>query len=251
MNNQKEERLPLPAYISYNTLKGFIKRLKETAVPERVDRSVLRNYSNSVGSQLTSALRYLGLVNDMGITTPQLKALVDAYDTGDYQGALGRCLTESYREVIGDLNLEAATPAQLEERFKVRGPSGDVLRKCVTFFVAAATDAGMSISPHITQRQRAKSTTARGGKRRSSGRMNTESQPQFGAPRGTGIPTDSSTLVFNFPIPGKGAAFLQLPAELDRADWEMISAMVTAFVRRQCQTERVVEAEVQDLKEEE
>ncbi len=224
-----EERAPLPPYISFKTLENFVKRLKETTVPARVDSSLLRTFSGSVARQLTAAMRYLALIEDGGKTTDKLGRLVKAYGTADWQAALGEVIFDAYRELIGDLNLAVATPAQLAEKFKHRGAEGQVLQKCVTFYLAAARQGGMTLSPHIMSKPRGRSERARGRPKRL--RPETR-EAEYNEVMGEPAVQGGATVRFAFPIPEKHPATIFLPADLNPEDWQMIDAMVRAYIDR-------------------
>ena len=66
MATNDDARKPLPPYISFKTFTGFMQKLKETTVPERIDGSVLKNYAGSTAAQLTAALRSLRLIEENG-----------------------------------------------------------------------------------------------------------------------------------------------------------------------------------------
>jgi len=68
-NNKNADRQPLPPYVPFKTFVTFIKKLKDTTVPERIDSSVLRSYSGGMAGQLTAALKYLKLTEDNSKTT--------------------------------------------------------------------------------------------------------------------------------------------------------------------------------------
>ena len=107
-----------------------------------------------------AALRFLGLVDTNGIPTDRLKQLVTA--KGDKRTEL---LKEITSEAFGFLLLssfdpQTATYAQLQEIFHDTFQlTGDVSRKCIKFFIALASDAGIPLSPFITKRFRSTHTS--------------------------------------------------------------------------------------------
>lgn len=113
-NDTQEKKAPAP-YISWKTFTSFISNITNK-VPAQIDSSILRNMSGTARSQLLSALRFLDLIDADGITQDSLKKLADAYN-GDWKGVLAQFLHHSYKKVVGDLNLDTATPAMLRERF--------------------------------------------------------------------------------------------------------------------------------------
>jgi hypothetical protein len=150
-----KSRKRLPPYISYRTFRNFIDGLQQ-GLPARIDRSYWgERLSGSTGTQLMAALRFLGLVNANGIPSDRLKQLASA--KGDTRAEL---LRETTTEAFGFLllssfDLETATYAQLQEIFHYTFQlTGDVSRKCIKFFIALASDAGIPLSPFITKRSR-------------------------------------------------------------------------------------------------
>lgn len=140
---------PTAPYISFQTLKTVSKDMKEHQVPSRIDRSVFRNLSGGVVGQLLPALKFLRLTDDEGTPTTDLKTLVEAYDTDKWSPTLGKILRTAYVPIIA-LNLETATPSQFDEVFRrTYAGTDEVGRKSKTFFLTAAQEAGIKISPYI------------------------------------------------------------------------------------------------------
>jgi len=150
-----------PPYTSYRTFKTFIQDLREQGVPSRIDRSVLTRFSGVVGTQLTHALRFLGLVADHGRPTQRLTELVNAYGAGDWPGKLLELLRQEYAPMFA-IDLETATPSHFNEAFRKAFPAADaVVQKCVTFFLYAASDAGVKISARVLKGRKPRSLTPR------------------------------------------------------------------------------------------
>jgi hypothetical protein len=148
-------RKRLPPYVSYRTFLNFIERL-EGEMPARIDRSYWSDrLAGSTGTQLMGALRFLSLIDADGVPTSQLRQLVPA--KGEKRAELLRQIaTESYSFILGgSFDFHIATYAQLEEVFHRNFElADDVNRKCIKFFVALATDAGIPLSSFITKRVR-------------------------------------------------------------------------------------------------
>ncbi len=150
-----------PPYTSYRTFKTFIEDLHEHGIPSRIDRSVLTRFSGIVGTQLMHALRFLGLVEDDGRPTERLKALVNAYAAGRWPETLLETLGHEYAPMFA-IDLETATPSHFNEAFRRAFPAADaVVQKCVTFFLYAASDAGVKISNRVLKGRKPRSLTSR------------------------------------------------------------------------------------------
>jgi hypothetical protein len=152
-------RKHLPPYVSYRTFHNFIDGLQQR-MPSRIDRSYWGDMlSGSTGIQLMAALRFLGLVDANGKPMERLKTLVAA--RGEQKSQLLRDVAyDAFSFVLrSSLELESATYSQLVEVFhNTFQLTDDVSRKCVKFFIAMVSDAGMSLSPFITKRTRSTHT---------------------------------------------------------------------------------------------
>jgi Family of unknown function (DUF5343) len=150
-----------PPYTSYRTFKTFIEDLHEHGVPSRIDRSVLTRFSGVVGSQLMHALRFFGLIEDDGRPTPRLKDLMKAHSAGHWPEKFLELLRQDYAPMFA-IDLETATPSHFNEAFRKAFPAADaVVQKCVTFFLYAANDAGVTISGRVLKGRKPRSLTPR------------------------------------------------------------------------------------------
>jgi hypothetical protein len=148
-------RKHLPPYVSYRTFYNFVERLQQH-MPSRIDRSYWGELlSGSNGTQLMAALRFLYLIDINGKPMEVFKRLVEA--KGEQRTKILHDVTDdAYGFVLkSSLDLESATYSQLVEVFhNTYQLTDDVSRKCVKFFIAMASDAGLKISPFITKKTR-------------------------------------------------------------------------------------------------
>ena len=150
-----------PPYTSYRTFKTLIEDLHEHGVPTRIDRSVLTRFSGVVGTQLMHAIRFLGLIEDHAHPTQRLKELVEAHGAGRWPEKLMELLRLEYAPIFA-IDLETATPSHFNETFRRAFPAADaVVQKCVTFFLYAASDAGVKISGRVLKGRKPRSLTPR------------------------------------------------------------------------------------------
>ena len=154
-------RKHLPPYVSYRTFHNFLEGLQQR-MPSRIDRSYWGDMlSGSTGTQLMAAIRFLGLIDGNGKPMDLLKLL--ASTRGEQRTQLLQDIAhDSFSFVLrSSLDLESATYAQLEEVFhNTFQLTDDVSRKCVKFFIALVSDAGMTLSPFITKRTRSTHTSS-------------------------------------------------------------------------------------------
>jgi len=150
-----------PPYTSYRTFKTFIEDLREQGVPSRIDRSVLTRFSGVVGTQLMHALRFLGLIEEDGRPTQRLSELVNAHGAEGWAEKLLELLRQEYAPMFA-IGLDTATPSHFNEAFRKAFPAADaVVQKCVTFFLYAANDAGVTISARVLKGRKPRSLIAR------------------------------------------------------------------------------------------
>ncbi len=153
VEERKSERLP--PYVSYATWKKLMHGLANF-LPDQIDASVFTDlrFSGSDKKKLRAALRYLSLVDDNGVPTESLHALVEAHrNDGDKAAVLNQLLEEGYPFLHdANFNLATATWKQLTDRFESLGVSGDTQRACTSFFLHMAVEAGKDISPHLSSR---------------------------------------------------------------------------------------------------
>jgi hypothetical protein len=164
--NQRNEALrPVASYVPWQTFCGLLDRLKATAIPTRLDSSMLRHMSGTAQSQLNSALKFLGLIDGDGSVTETFRELVRAYKTPQWKDHLASLILRNYEPIVGQLDIKTATPGQLREAFQQRGGvDGATSQKAVRFYLMALKSAEVAFSPHLRVRQRAsrRSTVRRG-----------------------------------------------------------------------------------------
>ena len=149
--SQKDSRYGLPEtppYVSFKTFSGFIDRLQQKGIPNRIDRSFLAFLSGSNQSHLLAALRYLNLISPKGMPTSRLDALVKS-SASEYANSLRDVLMHAYPFLFTRFDLERATLQEVEGKFSHAGASGDTFRKCLAFFLSAASAADIPTSPFI------------------------------------------------------------------------------------------------------
>ncbi len=144
----------LPPYTPYATWLQLIGRLRQD-LPDRIDDSYLQflRVNQATRSTLYTALRFLQLVDEEDRPNEALAALVGS-EGEEHREKLREIVNRSYNPILRGIRLKSTTPDQLRDKFRERGANGDVARKCSSFFVAIADDAGLDLSPHIHRRRR-------------------------------------------------------------------------------------------------
>ena len=160
-NNEGGKAALSPPYVSFPTFKALLKNFQEHGTPGRIDRSVFPTFSGSIIGQVLPALRFLSLIDAGNHPTDDLKELVGAFGTDEWPSLLKVVLDELYALLKG-LDLQTASPSQFDQAFSKAYPGADdVLRKCKTFYLAAAAEAKMPISPYIMRNKKPRSGPAK------------------------------------------------------------------------------------------
>lgn len=144
----------LPPYTPYTTWLELIGWLRK-GLPDRIDDSYLQylRINQAMRSTVYTTLRFLQLVDEEDRPNDALAALVGSKGE-EHRERLREIVNRSYKPILQNIRLKSATPDQLRDKFRERGANGDVVRKCFSFFVAIADDAGLDLSPHIPRRRR-------------------------------------------------------------------------------------------------
>jgi hypothetical protein len=162
MDTTKETDKVQPPYVSYKTFRSYLDRLRQEVIPSRLDASMMSNLSGQVRSQLRNALRYLDLIDENSVPTKDLERLVYAEGTErqqQFRDILKNSYTFIYGDEAGNFDITRATPKEFSDKFGETGLSGDTVRKAQAFFLNAATEADLPISPHLKRGSTTAATT--------------------------------------------------------------------------------------------
>jgi hypothetical protein len=149
-----EKRIAAPPYVAYKTLSNFLDRFKQ-GVPGRIDRGLMASMSGAAQSQVTTALRFLGMISENGIPTKTMREYL-AREDEERKKYLADILAFAYPFIFvsDSFDLATATASQLRDAFEANtSASGETVGRCMSFFKDAAADAGLKVSPYITQKK--------------------------------------------------------------------------------------------------
>jgi len=147
MNETKETKKLAPPYLSYKTFLNFLEQLK-VGVPSRIDHSVMGKFSGTARTQILTTLKYLHLISPDDTSTETLLKLVTS--EGIDKKNLRAIIIAAYPFLFKDgIDLKRTTLGQLQDLFEKAGASGGTIRKSIAFFIAAAKDTDINVSPHI------------------------------------------------------------------------------------------------------
>jgi hypothetical protein len=156
MAQEQPETRSIPPYVPWKTFAKFIEGLR-TAMPSRIDRSLMGTMSGAIQAQLIASLRYLDLITENGTATDRLRQLVKSTDGEDFREKLGDVILSGYGPIFGDpetggVDMDNGTYKQLFDAFGNTGAQGETIRKCIAFWLAAMKAGGMTTSPHFVAR---------------------------------------------------------------------------------------------------
>ncbi|RZZ86985.1 DUF5343 domain-containing protein [Pseudoxanthomonas winnipegensis] len=215
-----------PPYTSYRSFVSLMNELRDHDVmPAAIDRSLLSRRSGSEQSALIATLKWFKLIDETGIPTKLLEDYI-AVDEDAAKAMLKNMVVTAYGQITdGTFNLRSATTSQLADQFRQYDIGGSTLAKSVTFFLSAAKDAGIFVSPH------AKAPPMAGG-----GSSKRKAKPAAITPATTAAPaaipahrpppppTDG---MISIPIPifgGKNGAIM-LPDRMTEKQWNSVVKM--------------------------
>jgi len=215
-----------PPYMSYGVFKSAIDTLAESVVPTGpLDRRVLDNLSGADHGALISGLRFLGYVDDERRATESYRKLVAAAkDPAKFKELLMEVMVK-YDPIIGDLDIEFGTAAELEKAFRDYGvPQGQMLTKTIRFYIKMLQEIGVKVSLHITkQKPRAPRTNAKKTGTKPSWTPPSQHHPHdgdvYGPPKGFD----------RMPVPGLPQAFIQFPLDVTPEQVDLFGAVVNVL----------------------
>ena len=151
-----DQKPAAPPYVAYKTFVNFIDTtLREDGVPSRIDLSLWGARPSGAAYATLAALKFLGLIDNQGRPSDQLRELVSA-DQAQRKVIFSEVLKDSYPGLFADsFNLKEATAGQFDEiiceNYNIHGSTVD---KVAGFFISAAEDVGLPLSTHIRSRKR-------------------------------------------------------------------------------------------------
>ena len=144
----------LPPYLTYATWQKLLEKLRQY-IPSQLDRSYFNDLRFSISNAITirGTLLFLRLIDADDKPNKTLRKLVES-DGENRKPLLKEIVLTAYEPIIEGLNLADATSGQLQERFRKHGAVDNIGRKCLSFFLALAKDADITLSPSLEGRSR-------------------------------------------------------------------------------------------------
>jgi len=215
----EQSKLP-PPYMSYGVFKSTIDTFAEATVPTGpLDRRVLDGLSGADHGSLMSGLGFLGYIDKERRATESYRQLIAASkEPTKFKSLLLEAVNDKYDAVIGSLDMQGGTAAEIERVFREYGvPQGQMLTKTIRFYIKALQECGVPISPFILK---AKPRTPRNGTKKPAKATpkggTTQSSKEHIAPKG----------FERMPVPGLPDAFVQFPLNLTEAHCDLFDSVV-------------------------
>lgn len=218
---------PIPAYIPWTTFADFMSHLEAAGVPSRIDKSVMAHLPPLTSGQILTTLKFLRLIDNDGSTASgHLQKLAGAFGTEQWAGALKELVVPRYESIIGELDLESATPHQLNECFDKVCDKEQMRSKSERFYLTVLTEAGVAFSPHLL-----KKAPSNGGARKKAPRKKRPSTAGKRAERWKAPEPDDPSGTHRYPLyfKGKPDGALIVPNELSESDCKVIELQLAVL----------------------
>lgn len=219
-----------PALVSYSAFVNFMDKFREHGdVPTRIDRSLMPSASGSFVFALIGSLKFLQLIDESGKPSDEFVKLTLA-DNEARKPLLADLLRRRYDFLFEDASfkLDKATSGEMAERFRALDISGSTVTKAISFFLGAAKEAGIKVSPHIKPPP-APVRPVNGSKKTTKRK---EEAAAAGVDGGDDDDQHGDVERFEIPVPGKTSVKVIVPSDLDADDWEMLQSMITVYIKR-------------------
>lgn len=138
-----------PPYLSFQTFWNFLGDLSAKPLPPKLDRSIMGSKSGTDQNNIMSALQAFGLIDGEGAIQPGMTHFAKA--DADQRKEILASLVRTFYSAPLNVSSNNGTPADLDEVFKndLGQASGDTRRKAISFFLHAAREADLTLSPHF------------------------------------------------------------------------------------------------------
>jgi len=138
-----------PPYMSFQTFWNFLTDLSAKPLPRKLDRSIMQSKSGTDQNNLMAALEGFGFIDGDGVVQPSFQWFQEATPE-QRKETLSDLLSTFYGAPLG-VSANNGTPNDLAESFRDRlgMTTADTRRKAITFFLHAAREAGIDLSPHF------------------------------------------------------------------------------------------------------
>jgi hypothetical protein len=156
MANDQQAKL-IPPYLPYKTLMSSLENLAQ-GIPPKLDRSIWKNQPGTVQSQILSAYKFLGLMNESTEPSEGLRLLVDHRSSPT--PVMKKIIEDKYKSLLDKHPLNTMTTTMLANEFEATYQvDGETKKKGIRFFLQAAKANGFLLSKFLLDQTRASSGT--------------------------------------------------------------------------------------------
>ena len=151
LGEKRDARGHMPPYASTAAIEQFIERVRNRNAPSRVDQGLLQDFGIPAGAvaPLLSALRWLGLINEVGEPTEVFRSIQTPLEE-ELSSSLRAIFERQYSEALARLDLKTDTRDHIKAYFG-RNYSVALANKMTTCFLYLASKAGLE--PAVAPRQ--------------------------------------------------------------------------------------------------
>ena len=237
----QDDKKRTAAYVPFKTFQTALDTFRE-GIPPKIDASVWQSLSGGTRSQLLTAFKFLGLIDDEGVPSSDLQRLVDA-EGDERKEALKETLERSYESIL-PLARANATATALSEAMNDLNVQGDTKDKAIRFYLQVSEFAGLPLSAHW---KKPKARGPSGPRRARSGKRPPADPGQTPTPQGT----EGDAKSVNLPESG-GVVTLNVSAPITRLRGEERAFVFDLIDKMQDfeqgqEPEQTTEEETQDL----
>ena len=224
-----DEKQITPPYVSYRTLTTFFNQAREAqVVPSNIDRSFLQKFSGAAQSEIQQALKFLAFTDDKNNVLATLEPYVMSSDE-QRKALLSQIIKDRYSFVLDAPNLviEKATTTQVADLFRAKKLTGSTLSRSVSFFLAALKEVDIKTASYL-----AAPPISRDGEPKKVKKQTVTKLTDDGFVDENDNALNPKALNFQIPIPNKPSVKISIPADFDADDWELLTVMFQAYVKR-------------------
>lgn len=145
-----DAKVVVPPYTTFASFNNLLNSLRESRFPSHITRAVVPG-SNSAKATMIASLKALGLIEEDGTPTSDLRQLVQSSGSEEkYKESLKGLLEKRYSFLMdSSIDISSTTTEKVAELFRERGASGSTVAKGMSFFLTAAKHAGIEVSPYV------------------------------------------------------------------------------------------------------
>jgi hypothetical protein len=222
---QNDSNKHRPPYIAWETLKTYLRTLKDSAVPNRIEASMMPpTMSGFCKAGVTSALKFFSLIDSNSETTGNLKEIVGACDTEKWSDAIKKILVPAYADFIGELKLESAIRKELEEKFE--DATAAMKGRHIRFYLPMMQEAGEKISTYLTARQ---NKPRKSGTRKTKKKKKQIIRHYDESSEGVGQMTPKGMFDQLIPIGENNNSLIRVPRNITVSQFELVKAAVNVI----------------------